>query len=329
MKEGGYLRSAVGSYAGLPREVPSYFECARGLCLRAFLLFGTAIALRREWRRAIRMAFFQQQVQAQPVPGGSVKKLTARTAAQLASLVPATLMLALMVVAWALVAHFRHLQSFVLPGPTVVLSNLVDLLRDGTLVTNGLVTLEEAALGLAVAVVVALPLGYALARVRFLERLFAPLLAASQAIPVVAVAPLLVIWLDTGISLKVVVSAVIVVFPLTVNTMTATRGIAIEYLEVAQIFGVPWWERVARVELPLAAPVMLAGLKVGVALSLTGAVVGEFVAGDRGLGFLIGYYRDNLYTAGSFATLVVLVAMGISLFSLVSMLERIVARWQE
>lgn len=202
------------------------------------------------------------------------------------------------------------------------------MLRDGTLTTAAAVTLEEAMGGLAIAIVIALPLGYALARVPSLEQFFSPLLAASQAIPVIAVAPLLVLWLDTGLVLKVTVSAVIVMFPLLVNSVVGIRGVPREYIEVAKVFGAPWWERVFRVELPLAAPVLLAGIKLGVALSLTGAIVGEFVAADQGLGFLLNYYRENLYTAELFATLILLAAIGIALFSVVTYFERIVARWQ-
>jgi NitT/TauT family transport system permease protein len=119
------------------------------------------------------------------------------------------------------------------------------------------------------------------------------------------------------------------VFTLLVTTISGIRAVPREYIEVARVFGAPWWERVFRVELPLAAPALLAGLKVGVALSLTGAIVGEFVAADQGLGFLLNYYRENLYTAELFATLIVLAAIGIVLFSLVTALERIVARWQD
>lgn|GEM_PF-924936 len=242
---------------------------------------------------------------------------------------PALAMLAALIGAWELVARIAALPAFILPEPGTVFSSLVDLWRDGTLTSNAGVTLEEAGAGLGIALVIALPLGYAMARVRLLEQLLAPLLATSQAVPMLAVAPLLVLWLDTGLQMHVAVCAVIVVFPLLVSCITAIRGVSREYLEVAYVFGVPWYERILRVELPLAAPVLLAGLKVGAALALTGAIVGEFVASSSGLGFLLNYYRDNLYTAGEFATLVVLASIGILAFWFISRLERAVARWQE
>jgi NitT/TauT family transport system permease protein len=188
--------------------------------------------------------------------------------------------------------------------------------------------LQEAGLGLAIAAAIALPCGYIIAHVRLLEQFVAPLIAASQAVPAVAVAPLLVTSLGNGIQLKVVVCAVIVVFPLLVNAVTAFRGVPREYLEVARVFGVPRWETIARVEVPLAAPVLLAGIKLGVTLSLTGAIVGEFVASDQGLGFLLNFYRDSQLQPYAFATLVVLMIIGIAAYSFLSFLERKVAEWQ-
>jgi NitT/TauT family transport system permease protein len=215
-----------------------------------------------------------------------------------------------------------------LPAPAVVLADLWEIVADGTIASNAVVTLQEAGLGLLIAAAVALPCGYVIAHVRVLERFVAPLIAASQAVPAVAVAPLLVTSIGNGVELKVVVCAIIVVFPLLVNAVTAFRGVPHEYLEVARVFGVPRWETIARVEAPLAAPVLLAGFKLAVTLSLTGAIVGEFVASGQGLGFLLNFYRDNQLQPYAFATLVVLMAIGIAAYSCISYLERKVAGWQ-
>ena len=247
---------------------------------------------------------------------------------RLLSAVSPALSIVLVVVAWDLLVRLGHYQQFILPGPGVVFSRMRDLIADGTLPTNAAVTMEEALFGFLIAALIALPLGYVLAHAPAVERFLAPLIAASQAVPAVAVAPLLVLWLDTGILPKVAVSAVIVVFPLLVNTITGIRGVPREYIEVARVFGAPLWEQIARVELPLAAPVLLGGVKLGLTLSLTGAVVGEFVASDQGLGFLLNVYRDNLDAPSLFAALLVLAALGVTLYSFISLLERIVAKWQ-
>jgi NitT/TauT family transport system permease protein len=230
---------------------------------------------------------------------------------------------------WQALAVSGKYPAFVLPTPWSVLQRLGGALLDGTLLSNAAVTLQEAGLGFGLALLIALPLGYILAHTPLLERFLAPVIAASQAVPAVAVAPLLLLWLGNGQAPKVAVCAVIVVFPLLVTCVVGIRGVAREYLEVAKVFGVPRWEQIVRVELPLAAPVVLGGMKLGLTLSLTGAVVGEFVASDQGLGYLLTFARENLDTTLLYATLIVLGAAGIALYSFVSFLERIVAAWQQ
>lgn len=231
-------------------------------------------------------------------------------------------------IVWQLIAASGRYPTFILPAPGAVFSRLIEATQDGTIPSNTWATLQEAGIGFALAALVAFPLGYWLAHAPLLERFFSPLIAASQAVPAVAVAPLLLLWLGNGIMPKVAVCAVIVLFPLLVSTVTGVRGVGKEYLEVARVFGAPRWEQVLRVEAPLAAPVLLSGVKLGLTLSLTGAVVGEFVASDQGLGYLLTFARENLDTPLLFATLLVLAALGIALYSLIGMLERMVARWQ-
>ncbi len=236
---------------------------------------------------------------------------------------------AFLIVGWEAIARLGNYPEFVLPRPGVVFSRAKDMLADGTLTSNGWVTLQEAGIGFAIALAIALPLGYLIAHAPWLERLVAPMVAASQAVPIIALAPLLYLWLSNGMLPKIAASAVVVFFPLLVNTMTGIRGVAKEYHEVAHVFGAYWWERVFLVELPLAAPVLLGGIKLGFTLSLTGAVVGEFLGASEGLGFLLNYYQENLDTPALFATLLALSVIGTTLYSLVTLLERIVLRWQE
>jgi putative riboflavin transport system permease protein len=236
---------------------------------------------------------------------------------------------AFLLLGWEVLARLGNYQEFVLPRPGVVLSRARDMLADGTLTTNAWVTLQEAGIGFAIALAIALPLGYLIAHAPLLERLVAPLIAASQAVPIIALAPLLYLWLSNGMLPKIAASAVVVIFPLLVNTITGIRGVAKEYHEVARVFGAYWWERVLLVELPIAAPVLLGGIKLGFTLSLTGAVVGEFLGADQGLGFLLNFYQENLDTPALFATLLALSVIGITLYSFVSIVERIVTRWQE
>ncbi len=241
---------------------------------------------------------------------------------------PSIVAILLVIGIWEVLTATGWASQYVLPAPAIVLANLWEILGDGTVATNTAATVQEAGLGLLIGAAVALPCGYVVAHARVLERFIAPLIAASQAVPAVAVTPLLVTSLGNGVELKVVVCAVVVVFPLIVNAVTAFRGVPREYLEVARVFGVPRLETIARVEVPLAAPVLLAGIKLGVTLSLTGAIVGEFVASDQGLGFLLNFYNNNQLQPYAFATLVVLMVIGIAAYSFVSFLEGKVAEWQ-
>lgn len=251
-----------------------------------------------------------------------------RSAASVLSALAPIVTVAIAIAVWEAAARLGNYPDFILPRPLAVFARLGELLADGTIPAAAAVTLQEALIGVVMAAVVALPLGYTLAHAPLAERFLAPLIASSQAVPAVAVAPLLVLWLGNGTSPKVAVCAVIVFFPLVVTTITGLRGVPREYLEVARVFGAGRVETIRRVELPLAAPVLLGGAKLGLTLSLTGAVVGEFVAADQGLGFLLNFYRTSSFdTAALFATLITLAALGIALYSCITVLERIVARW--
>lgn len=271
------------------------------------------------------------------VPAGNAAHSPATTAArrarttraeQWAARIAPFAAIAVLIALWQILAESGAFRTFVLPFPLAVWQELVSRSLDGTLITNAGATLQEAGEGFALAALIALPLGYLLAHIPLLERFLSPLIAASQAIPAVAVAPLLLLWLGNGLLPKVVVCTVIVFFPLVITTLVGVRGVAREYLEVARVFGVPLWEQIFRVELPLAAPVLLGGAKLGLTLSLTGAIVGEFVASNQGLGYLLTFSEENLDTPLLFATLVVLGGTGVLLYWCISVLERIVARWQ-
>ena len=156
----------------------------------------------------------------------------------------------------------------------------------------------------------------------------APFVAASQAVPVVAVAPIIVLLLGTGLRAKVVICAVVVVFPLLIATVTGLRSVARDYHDVARVFGASRLQTLYYVELPLAAPILFGGLKLGLTLSIIGAVVGEFVAADTGLGFLINTAINNFDKATAYVALIALVVLSVALFYLVTLIERMTLRWQ-
>ncbi|HLC06054.1 MAG TPA: ABC transporter permease [Anaerolineales bacterium] len=245
---------------------------------------------------------------------------------QQAWVVPVSLIIA--VGLWGLVADASRLPAFMLPSPVGVWSRLMRALTDGSLARNTLVTLTEVLGGLGLGMAVALSLGYALAKSPTAERLLAPYIVASQSVPTVAIAPLLVIWFGPGMFSKILVAALIVFFPVLVNSIVGVRSVPEELKDLMRSLRATRWQVFAKLEAPAAMPVILGGLKIGATLSVIGAVVGEFVGSDAGLGFLINVGRGQYDTALVFVAILVLVVMALGLYTIVDRLERRLLRWR-
>lgn len=154
------------------------------------------------------------------------------------------------------------------------------------------------------------------------------MLAASQAIPVVAVAPLIILWFGAGLTSKILVAALITFLPILINTIVAIRSIPRELIEMAHISGANRRQLLRYVEVPLALPVLFGGVRTGLALATTGAVVGEFVAGRTGLGALINIARGLFDTPLIFVALTTLALITLTLYVLAGLLERLLVRWE-
>ena len=230
---------------------------------------------------------------------------------------------------WDLIVRWAGYPTFLLPSPTAVATRFVAAWRQGILLRHTLVTLREVFGGLALGLSTATVLGYLLAKSRRLERLLAPYLVASQAIPVVALAPLLVIWFGTGSLSKVLVCALTLFFPVLMNTIIGIRSVDHGLVELMRSLGSTRWQIFAYLEVPAALPVLLGGLKIGVTLSVIGAVVGEFVAADRGLGFLVNLARGLFDTPLMFVALLTLMTIALTLYSIVDHLERWLLAWYQ
>jgi NitT/TauT family transport system permease protein len=227
---------------------------------------------------------------------------------------------------WELIVYLGDYPAFFLPTPRLVWARGIEALRDGTLLMHTFVTLREVFAGLALGLSVAVTLGYVLAKSPCVERLIAPYLAASQAIPIVALAPLLVIWFGPGTLSKALVCALTLFFPVLVNTIVGIRSVDSELAELLRSLRASRWQTFIYLELPASLPVLLGGLKIGVTLSTIGAVVSEFVSADRGLGFLINLARGLFDTSLMFVALFTLMAIALVLYVSVSALERRVLR---
>jgi putative riboflavin transport system permease protein len=231
--------------------------------------------------------------------------------------------------AWWLAARLARLPAFILPSPGRVWQRLVSALQDGTLALNTAGTLAEILLGLVLGVGLATVLGYLVAKSRALERVLSPYLVASQAIPLVAIAPLLVIWFGPGMFSKVLICAMIVFFPVLVNTIVGVRAVPTPLHDLMHSLHATPLQILLKLEVPAALPVFLGGLRIGATLSVIGAVVGELVGSDRGLGFLINVGRGQYDTALVFVAVFVLIALALILYGLVAWLESRTLLWQE
>ncbi len=241
--------------------------------------------------------------------------------------VSALFALGLFLAIWQVVVWVGNYPAYILPSPAQVAVRFGQAVSSGILVSNTFVTLGEMALGFALGAGGGLLLGYLIYKLRPLERLLSPYIAASQALPIVAIAPLLVLWFGFGLLPKVLVCAIIVFFPITVSVISGLRGIERDLLEVADLFGASAWQKLYLVELPLAARSIFAGLRISVTLTATGAVVGEFISPSAGLGYLLSYSSVNLDASLRFVALFTLVALATAAYALVGWLERRVLNW--
>ncbi|MCZ2126170.1 MAG: ABC transporter permease [Anaerolineales bacterium] len=224
---------------------------------------------------------------------------------------------------WALIVRLSGLPKFILPSPADVWTRFLVALQDGSLLRHTAFTLTEILLGLFVGVCFSTVVGYALAKSRALETVFAPYLIASQAIPVVAIAPLLVIWLGNGILSKVIICSLIVFFPVLVNTIIGVRAVSQSLYDLMNSLRASRWQILFKLELPASLPVLLGGLRIGATLSVIGAIIGELVGAQRGLGFLLQLGNFQYDTSMVFVAVFMLIALALSLYGAVALLEKI------
>jgi putative hydroxymethylpyrimidine transport system permease protein len=237
---------------------------------------------------------------------------------------PATLV-ALIVGGWELLARLGHVENYLLPAPSEVGRALVE--DRHLLLPDTWVTAREVLLGFGLAVTAGLAIAIALHLSPVLRRALYPLVVASQAIPVIVIAPILVIWMGFGIAPKLIVIALICFFPIVVNTLDGLRSVDPEQVKMLRTLDASRWDVFRRLELPASLPFLFSGAKVAVAVAVIGAVFGELVGSDAGLGHAIQVGTAELLTARVFAAVLILSVMAIALFGLVAAAERRTVPW--
>lgn len=234
----------------------------------------------------------------------------------------------LLLAAWKGITHVGDYPPFMLPPPEMVGIRMWQALQDGSLLSHAAHTLREILLGLALGLVTATVLGYLLAKSRTLERILSPYIVASQAVPITAVAPLIFIWFGPGLLSAVLITGLIVFFPILISTIVGIRSVPAGLHDLMRTYQATRWQTFRKLEVPAALPVLLGGLKVGATLAVIGATVAEFVRPSAGLGYLILTAKNRFDTDLVFVALISLVVIALACYGLVSWLERQLLAWQ-
>lgn len=230
---------------------------------------------------------------------------------------------------WEIIVRASGLPKFILPSPADVWSRFLKSLNDGSLLYHTSITFLEVSVGLLAGILFATIIGYILAKSRILEKILSPYLVASQAVPIVAIAPLLVIWLGDGILSKVVICALIVFFPVFINTIVGVRAVSASLYDLMNSLRANRWQILFKLEIPASLPVLFGGLRIGATLSVIGAIVGELVDAEKGLGFLLQLGDFQYDTSMVFVAVFMLIALALFLYSIVTLLERRFLKWQK
>ncbi len=226
---------------------------------------------------------------------------------------------------WDLIANALSLKPYLVPAPSDVASSLWS--DRSLLADQGWVTLREVLLGFAISVVAGVAFAVILHLSGLLRSAFYPLLVASQTVPIVAIAPILVVWFGFGIGPKLAIVALICFFPITVNTLDGLGSVDPELPKLMRTLDASRFQVLARIEVPTALPYFFSGARIAAAVAVIAAVFGEWSGSSSGLGHLIQETTAQLQTARTFAAVVVLAAFAIALFGALGFLERRVAWW--
>ncbi len=238
---------------------------------------------------------------------------------------PWVLMLGLAVI-WEAGCRLGRIPDFILPPPTRILQ--IAILEAPRLLPHAAVTLVEILAGIGLALAMAIPLAVVMFARPALEKSLAPFLIASQAVPVFALAPLLVVWLGYGLASKILMAAVIIFFPITVSLLEGFKSCDPSLRTLFRLMGAGFGQTMRRLYWPWALPYFFAGLKVGVSVATIGAVIGEWVGAQQGLGYLMIQSNARLKTDWVFAAIFYLALMGLGLWWLVGRLERRMVSWR-
>lgn len=251
--------------------------------------------------------------------------MTARARLPFLDLWPAAATFLLLLAVWEGTVAALAVPKVVLPAPSAIGALFAQ--RPDLFLRNALVTLKEFGIGLAASIVIGIPLGVAAAKINWFARSLYPVIVATQSVPKLALAPLFVVWLGFGIFPKAVIAFLIAFFPIMVNTAIGVAAADRDLAMLARSLGFSAWQRFAKFEWPAALPMVFAGIKVAAPFAVIGAVVGEFIGADAGLGKLTLTASTTLNTTLLFAALTLLAVIGLASYVIVALIEQRLLPW--
>jgi len=237
----------------------------------------------------------------------------------------AVLVVAVLLVAWEISVRLLGVKEYLLPAPSRIWFELAK--RSDVVIAGAWVTTQEILGGYVVAVLVSVPFALAVTYSRFMQNAIYPVVVFLQIVPKIAVAPLFIIWFGFGYTPKLLIVFLLSFFPIVVSSIAGFKAVDPEIMDFARTTGASGWKLFAKIRLPQALPDIFTGMKVGAALSATAAIVAEFVASDKGLGYLLLQYNGNLDTPMVFAVIFLLSLIGLAVYYTVEFVERITIPW--
>ncbi len=230
---------------------------------------------------------------------------------------------------WEAAVRAFQVNPLILPAPSEIFVRLVQLLQGPTIWQDAQTTTTEAVVGFLIAVVVGVIAGVILGKSQLLEISMRPLVVGSQVVPKVALIPLFVIWFGFGISSKIIIAALMGFFPIMLNVQLGVRSVDPGQRDVMRSLNASRWQTFRHLELKSTLPYVFAGMEVGIVFSLIGAIVGEYLGGSVGLGYELVQTLNNLDASGLFAVILLLSALGLILYFLVTVAKRVSIPWHE
>ncbi len=260
-----------------------------------------------------------------PSGGSATGAMGGRLPSQLPSLLPSLLIIVAIIVAWEVCVRLFEVQKWLLPAPSDI---AVTLYADAPLLwRHTLATLLEIVVGFGLSLACGVALAAAIGLSRTLERAIYPFVIASQTIPIIVIAPMLLIWIGYGFAPKVIVVALISFFPIVVNMVDGLKSVDRDMVNLMRTLGASRWQIFFKVQVPTSLPYLFSGVRVAVAVSVIGAVIGEWVGSSEGLGYLMLRSKPQFLTERVFAAIVILSALGVGLFGSVGIVERLAIPW--